>query len=141
VSDHHDIDRAEPFCPIPLRAVGDVRLSASHHRLLGAIAHHDRFGRNGIGCYASHRTLATEAAIHYTNVTRLIDDLSAWGYIQVGRHPLNRRLRIYALVYNANQAIVGGSTNNPTADAQDEGASETIVGESTNFKNPYSWWV
>src|SRR4051794_5831129 len=108
-------DKGEQFAAIPVRAIGDTRLTASHFRLLGAIARHDRFSRNGIGCYASHKTLSTEAAVHYTNVSKIVDDLATWRYIRAGRHPLNRRLRVYSLNYNDNPATVGEHANNGAA--------------------------
>ncbi len=102
------------YAAMPIRVMGDRRLTASHWRLLAAIAWHDRLGRNKIGCYASNQILAKEADVHYTNVPRLSDDLETWGYMKKGRHPLNRRLRVYSLIYNEKEATVGVSTNNVT---------------------------
>ena len=56
--------------------------------------------------------MAKEADVHYTNVPPLSDDLETWGYIEKGRHPLNRRLRVYSLIYNEKDATVGVPTNN-----------------------------
>ena len=112
------------YAPIPVRAMGDRRLTASHWRLLAAIAWHDRLGRNKIGCYTSNLNLAREADVHYTNIPPLSHDLEAWGYIKKDRHPLNRRMPVYSLIYNEKQATVGGYTNNE--------AIEAIVGEFTN---------
>ena len=100
------------YAPIPVRGMGDRRLTASHWRLLAAIAWHDRLGRNKIGCYTSNLNLAKEADVHYTNVPPLSDDLETWGYIEKGCHPLNRRLRVYSLIYNEKDATVGVPTNN-----------------------------
>ena len=109
-----DVDRdPKPlYAAIPVRGMGDRRLTASHWRLLAAIAWHDRLGRNKIGCYTSNLNLAKEADVHYTNVPPLSDDLETWGYIEKGRHPLNRRLRVYSLIYNEKDATVGVPTNN-----------------------------
>ena len=112
------------YAALPIRGMGDRRLTASHWRLLSAIAWHDRLGRNKIGCYTSNRNLAKEADVHYTNVPPLSHDLETWGYISKTRHPLNRRLRVYSLIYNEKQATVGATTNNET--------TAGIVGEFTN---------
>ena len=103
------------YAPLPVRAMCDRRLTASHWRLLSAIAWHDRLGRNKIGCYTSNKNLAREADVHYTNIPPLSDDLETWGYISKTRHPLNRRLRVYSLIYNEKQATVGVTTNNEAA--------------------------
>ena len=107
-----DGEQKPQYAAIPVRGMGDRRLTASHWRLLAAIAWHDRLGRNKIGCYTSNLNLAKEADVHYTNVPPLSDDLATWGYIEKGRHPLNRRLRVYSLIYNEKDATVGVPTNN-----------------------------
>lgn len=107
----------DQFCAIPIRAIGDSRLSAADFRVLGAIAWHDRMGRNGSGCYASHRTLAAEAKIEYTALSRQIDRLAGYGYISETRNPMNRRLRIYRVIYNENSSMVGTPANNPPDEA------------------------
>lgn len=110
------------FAPVPERAIGDTRLTASHWRVLATIAFHDRFGRDGSGCYAGAGRLAREAAIDPTNVARLTADLAEWGYVETGTHPLYRRLRTYSMIY---QETLGVSTNDKSGDQQ-------IVGKSTN---------
>ena len=49
------------FAMIPRGACNDRRLTASHHRLLGAIAYRDRGGFGGIGCWAGQKKLSEEA--------------------------------------------------------------------------------
>lgn len=124
-------DRLE-FGALPVRAFGDRRLTASHFRLLGVIAYHDRFSANGIGCYVRHSKLAAEAVVDYTNVTKLAADLAGWGYIKVERNSLNRRLRVYRLIYNGNQATVGETTKNGDGACDVDGDQRLIVGESAN---------
>lgn len=119
----------EQFAAVPVRAVCDDRLTASHWRLLAAIAWHDRLGRSNLGCFASTRTLAEEARVHYTNVARLAQDLQGSGYITTGRHPLNRRLRVYHLIYNEKKETVGEPTNNEPPDT----AADMMFGELTNY--------
>ena len=100
------------FAPVPVEAMPDTKLSASHWRLLVAIAWHDRMGVNGSGCYASHKTLGREAGVHFSNVSNLAGDLAKRGYIEVRRNANDRRTRSYALIYRANPMIQGRSTEN-----------------------------
>jgi hypothetical protein len=89
------------FAPIPIRAIGDKRLSARHLRVLAAVAAHDRLGKNGMGCCASHKRLAEMAGCNYTRQSATLSDLNIFGYVTAGKHPLNGRLRVYRVVYNA----------------------------------------
>jgi hypothetical protein len=70
------------FSPVPPRAAGDKRLTASHYSILIAIASHDHMSKprgTGQGCWASHKTLAEKANVNYTNLSTLIGELIAWG--------------------------------------------------------------
>jgi len=72
------------FSPVPPRAAGDKRLTASHYSVLIAIASHDRMSKcqaGRQGCWAGNKTLAQEANVNYTNLSTLIGELIAWGYI------------------------------------------------------------
>jgi DNA-binding MarR family transcriptional regulator len=99
------------FCPVPVRAMSDPRLTAGHFRLLLAIASHDRFSkdRHSAGCYASQQTLAEETSLHLTNIGGYARDLEAWGYLEVEHHREDRRRLVYRVIYDA--AIVGEPTN------------------------------
>jgi hypothetical protein len=88
------------FAPVPVRAMGDERLSAGHHRLLQAIAAHDRLGKNKRGCYASHDTLADETNLHFDNVSKYAGDLRRWGYIRVEKQEKDGRRRTYFVIYD-----------------------------------------
>ncbi len=147
-------DGKEQFGAIPVRAFSDGRLSGSHFRLLGAIAYFDRFGRNGYGCIAGHQKISETAAIHYTNIGRLRDDLENWGYLKIQPSPLDRRRRVYRVIYNEKQKIVGRFTNNDGAivgeqnqqrTESNEESSEQYIGRSpfkkscvTKIDNPFS---
>jgi hypothetical protein len=105
------VNPTPPFCPIPLQARADVRLTGAHWRLLSTIASHDRLSdrRGSGGCYALQQTLASEANIHLTNIGDYARDLVKWGYIRIDRYPDDRRRLVYRVIYDA--AIVGQSTN------------------------------
>ena len=91
------------FAALPMRAIPDSRLTASHFRVLAAIASHDRISgprERGAGCWASNRTLADKCSINYTNLSTAITELVQWGYITRGKHPINRKLNVYRVVYD-----------------------------------------
>jgi hypothetical protein len=90
------------FAPIPARALIDPRLKGRHLHLqiLGLIAVHDRFGANGVGCYAGHNRLAGLAGCDYTRLSATVRDLGEWGYLVASPHPLNKRLRVYRVIYD-----------------------------------------
>lgn len=90
------------FAPIPARALVDPRLKGRHLHLqiLGLIAAHDRFGANGVGCYAGHNRLAALAGCDYTRLSATVRDLGEWGYLEASPHPLNKRLRVYRVIYD-----------------------------------------
>ncbi len=94
------------YAPMPLRAFGDERLQKGglHFRVLGVIAAHDRLGANGIGCYASHKRLTALVDCAYTRLSTTIKDLAEWGYLKAQPHPLNKRLRVYQVIYNEHDA-------------------------------------
>ncbi|RYD92599.1 MAG: helix-turn-helix domain-containing protein [Sphingobacteriales bacterium] len=94
-------EEATMFAALPLRAIGDNRLSALELRTLAAIAYHDRFSlvRNGPGCFASHQTLAGRLGCHYTRVSTSVHHLVELGYVQSHVNPERRRNRIYRVVY------------------------------------------
>jgi hypothetical protein len=120
------------FAAVPIAALGDTRLSASHYRLLATISYHDRMGGNGQGCYALHSTLADRAHVDYTNIARLTRDLRDWGYLSITENPGDKRLKTYRIrfenVGKATNEDVGGTTNENAA--QDVGADGENVGEN-----------
>jgi len=104
--------KKKQFSPIPIRAFGDTRLTASQHRLLGAISYHDRFTSNGYGCTAGHEKLSEETGIHYTNISKFIAELHNWGYITIRPRLTDRRRHEYRVVYDDEPKIVGQPANN-----------------------------
>lgn len=92
------------FAALPARAIGDARLSGTDLRLLAAIAGHDRFGKNGAGCYASQARLAALIGAHEKAVARSAGRLVDCGYVTVERNPTNGRLVIYRVVYTDDDA-------------------------------------
>lgn len=115
----------EQYCAVPVSAMSDARLSATDWRVLAVIAWHDRFGRNGIGCYARHEILSAETGVEYSSLSRSIARLVECGYISKTRHQLNKRLRVYRVMYNDNSGIVGKCANYeaPDTDANDVDAA------------------
>jgi hypothetical protein len=89
------------FAPVPARAIGDLRLSARHLRVLAAVAIHDRFGRNGQGCWAGRKRLADEVQCSESHLSDALGDLRLFGYINSERHPMNRRTMVHRVVYNS----------------------------------------
>lgn len=92
------------YAPIPARALADTRLSGTDLRLLAAIAAHDRFGKNGTGCFASQRRLAALVNAHEKAVARSAGRLVEFGYTTTERSPTNGRLVVYRVVYNEDDA-------------------------------------
>jgi hypothetical protein len=101
------------FAAIPERAIGDARLNGSHWRALAAIALHDRLSarrKQGAGCYASNKTLSERSGLNYTNFSTIVRELGLWGYIVSTPHPINRRTRVYRVIYDE----AGGADGLPT---------------------------
>lgn len=92
--------RKELFAPLPIRAVCDARLSARHLRVLAAVCYHDRFGRNGQGCWAGRKRLAAETGITSTHVSDMLSDLRRFGYVTSERHPMNQRTTVHRVIYD-----------------------------------------
>ena len=95
------------FAPLPARAIGDARFTATHFRVLGAIAVHDRMSakrKTGQGCWASHKTLAALCGVNYNNLSTAISELGQWGYLTRQSHPLNKRQHVYRVVYDISPA-------------------------------------
>jgi DNA-binding MarR family transcriptional regulator len=104
--------RKEAFAPIPARALNDPRLTLRHWRLLAAIAIHDRFGRNGHGCWAGSKRLAQEAGLSESHLSDAISDLNQFGYVASERHPMNRSTKIHRVIYTEADNAKIASTHN-----------------------------
>jgi hypothetical protein len=107
-----------PFAPIPMRAMGDIRLSARHFRVLTAIASHDRFGKNGQGCWAGGKTLARETALSISHVSDATSDLNLLGYIVSELHPIYRRTKVHRIIYDTSQIREVSEPNNYRLEAE-----------------------
>ncbi len=106
-------DNSVTFAPLPARAIADHGLSALDLRVLAALAVHDRFGANGIGCFASHPRLAKLVGCHLKSLSRSLSELTKLGYIEAKPQPLNKRLRVYRVIYSAaDRAIMKGKIGN-----------------------------
>lgn len=138
------------YAALPARTIGDERLSALDLRVLMVIAVHDRLGANGVGCYASHPRLATLVRCHLKSLSRSLRMLGLCGYIEAKQHPLNKRLRVYQVIYHSEDSeYLKTATisigNEPATDApsignhdfrnieHDQGLAEAnILGETSN---------
>ncbi|ESY72805.1 hypothetical protein X743_14970 [Mesorhizobium sp. LNHC252B00] len=121
----------QTYSPVPTRAIGDKTLNREDFRVLIALAAHDRFGANGVGCYASHPRLATLVGCHLKALSRSLSVLAGRGYITAKQHPLNRRLRVYSIVYTEFDAIYlkGGIGSGPATN--DDAIGSDIVTHDT----------
>jgi DNA-binding MarR family transcriptional regulator len=92
------------FAPLPMRAIGDAQLSALDVRVLACLAVHDRMSGvtgKGQGAWASNEKLAGMIGCHYTRLSSSITRLARLGYLEREQHPLNKRLRVYRVLYNS----------------------------------------
>jgi hypothetical protein len=89
------------FNGAPARAVHDASLTPVDHRVLGAIALHDRFNNNGQGCWASNARLAEVAGCHPNSVPRSITRLIEKGYVRdlaaIPGRPRTRRRQLVVI--------------------------------------------
>ena len=100
------------FAPVPARAVGDVRLTGLHMKVLAAIAAHDRLSaprKRGQGCWAGNKRLAEMIGCNYSNLSTALTGLATWGYIERRQNPLNKKRRILFVVYNEQDAAIVGA--------------------------------
>ena len=96
----------EQWGAIPVRAFSDARLSRIDFRVLGVVAYHDRFGRNGMGCTLDFRKLAAKAAVDPSHLARHTKRLQEFGYITVTKSETDRRRRSYSVIYEPSAEIV-----------------------------------
>ncbi|HBS31222.1 MAG TPA: hypothetical protein DEA40_05700 [Parvularcula sp.] len=92
------------YAAIPLRALGDDRLSRADLVTLGAVAAHDRFAKNRTGCFASYRRLIEMTRLSEPALKRSIGRLEECGYLRLEANPMDRRRRILFVVYNDDDA-------------------------------------
>ncbi|MCH2393223.1 MarR family transcriptional regulator [Oceanibaculum sp.] len=95
----------EFFAAIPARAFGDDRLKGHHLRVLGAVAMHDRFSRNGRGCVASYDRLAAIAGTNYSRLSSAVGDLVKWGYVAKERLADRRRAALRVIYTDQDRAF------------------------------------
>lgn len=91
------------FAALPMRAIGDTRLTSLHLRTLACIAFHDRLsGPRGKrpGAWASLKTLSKRVRCHYTSASTAISELVEFGYVVRDRAPFDARRRVYRVIYD-----------------------------------------
>jgi len=126
--------RQATFAPVPTRAIGDGNLNGLDLRVLAFIAAHDRFQANGIGCYTNQRKMATAVGTDHTRLNKTLRRLVDAGYIEAQPHPMNKRLRVYTVLYTEGDGAwmrgetVGAHANNAdrTVGAHANTAPETV---------------
>ena len=90
-------NKAPQFAPIPMRALRDDRLHRTHLAVLGAIGYFDRGGKNGMGCYAMHETIAGMAGCNRWSVSRCQKQLQEFGYLRAVRQKDRRRYQYHVI--------------------------------------------
>jgi DNA-binding MarR family transcriptional regulator len=129
----------EAFAPVPMRALGDDRLTGTHLRALAAIAYRDRLGRNGQGCWASPQDLATVATVNTKNLITAISELVSWGYVSRATRPDDKRKRVYRVIYNDQDHHQAAPKGSPQAtDASEIGCPDGPDRLPTNGIPPFS---
>jgi DNA-binding MarR family transcriptional regulator len=135
--------KKELFAPIPVRAMNDLRLSPRHFRALMAVAFHDRFGRNGQGCWVGRKQLAKEAGCDETNFSHALSDLRLFGYIKSEEHPLSRRMKVHRVIYDTAERCeaqhlstdVRCETRHPSEENRCQKTPEQVLSESAKTLN------
>ena len=89
-----------PWGAVPFRVCGDRELHGLTLRVLTCIAFHDRFNRNGRGCYAGQATLTRECRTDRKNLWATIQVLKERGYIEEEPDPKDARKRVYRVIYD-----------------------------------------
>lgn len=90
------------YSALPTRILRNPAFTALDLRVLGAIAWHDRFGRNGRNCFASNSTIAARAGCHAKSAGRAVARLLELGAISDLNASLTRkrsRRRMLVVVY------------------------------------------
>jgi DNA-binding MarR family transcriptional regulator/transcriptional regulator with XRE-family HTH domain len=126
-------DGKASFAALPVRAIGDTRLSALHLRVLACIAYHDRMSGvrgKGQGAWASNETLAARIGCHYTRLSSAVTELARLGYVEREPHPLNKKLRVYRVIYDAAADVLpDGKGSEPETLCQSANDRRDTVGE------------
>lgn len=112
-------DKAQ-FAALPVRAIGDQRLTLVEFRALACIAFHDRMSGhkrgNGQGAWASNKTMAAEIGCHFTNVSSAITRLAQLGYISREQHHFDKRKFVYRVIYDGPDCLPDDKQYNDQAD-------------------------
>jgi DNA-binding MarR family transcriptional regulator len=123
--------------------MNDLKLSPRHFRALMAVAFHDRFGRNGQGCWVGRKQLAKEAGCDETNFSHALSDLRLFGYIKSEEHPLSRRMKVHRVIYDTAERCeaqhlstdVRCETRHPSEENRCQKTPEQVLSESAKTLN------
>jgi hypothetical protein len=105
------------YSALPTRILRNAAFTALDLRVLGAIAWHDRFGRNGRGCFASNATIGARAGCHAKSAGRAVARLLELEAIRDLNASLTRkrsRRRMLVIVYRDED--LKGREVNPSVD-------------------------
>lgn len=102
---------------MPLRAIGDERLTDRDFRILATIAAFDRMSSvrgSGQGAWASHEKMAAWVGAEYSRFSVSVNKLVGLGYLQRDRLETDRRRQVYRVIYTDDDCLppskVSGST-------------------------------
>ena len=91
------------FGCVPIQAGRDERLHVLHHRALVHVSSRDQRSLErgtGEGCSESLAAMAQALRCNASNLCVALGQLSQWGYLIKTVSPLDRRLRIFRVVYS-----------------------------------------
>jgi len=96
-----------------MEMVADARITLGHYRVTMVVSYHDRMSifRNGQGCYRARQKLADMVTMSLTHFTNLLNDLIAWGYLTIERHPSHRNTSTYRVTFGAGDTGVRKTTS------------------------------
>lgn len=116
--------RKRTFTTLPVRAIGDQRLSGLELRCLAVISMHDGMSLpkgSGAGCFASSAKLAALVRTDVTNMSKAISRLVSLGYIVREPQQMDRRRFTLRVVFGDDDSW-----------RNDQSSSPGILGEATN---------
>lgn len=119
------------YASIPFRALSDPQCKRSHIAVLGVIAAHDRFSKNGRGCDAGRDRIAALANVNIAVVSRAIGELVNWKYITAETHSADGRRRIYRVSYTTeDQKAFAGNQEDPVRKVTPTSPITTDIGDA-----------
>jgi hypothetical protein len=90
------------FSALPPDTVYDQRLTVTHYRVLTLISMHDRMSleKGGNGCFLHRDKMSNQLNLGLTTISDTINDLIAWSYLVMERHPDYANLVTYKVRFS-----------------------------------------